>query len=250
MSSGNFGQLVGFIFWTEFAYLVFITYNSQNLRLNFDLFLPQNAKNLLRNSLKPTLARVKPRSWLFDLIIISFFYNIFVRLLMMQAFRLGQSVFMLTYAALIVVKVAWPYLSLLSDVLLDLTLAQLISICLYQRLSVQSLLSCMPVVLLMTVMPLLLDLKWKRVQGVRVKMVDLLGVHDVCLMVVVLQITVAVVFGLDMLTRDKGHLLNLVYLVWWTNQSLNNMMTDKTQSPAEIKKSTAITIILYLIHLR
>jgi hypothetical protein len=42
---------------------------------------------------------------------------------MMQAFRLGQSVFMLTYAAMIVVKVAWPYLSLLSDVLLDLTLA-------------------------------------------------------------------------------------------------------------------------------
>jgi hypothetical protein len=58
-------------------------------------------------------------------------------------------------------------------------------------------------------------------------MVDLLGVHDVCLMVVVLQITVAVIFGLDMLTRDKGHLLNLVYLAWWTNKSLNNMMTDK-----------------------
>jgi hypothetical protein len=45
-------------------------------------------------------------------------------------------------------------------------------------------------------------------------MIDLVGGHDVCLIVVGLQFTVAVIFGLDMLTRDKGHLLNLVYLAW------------------------------------
>ena len=45
-------------------------------------------------------------------------------------------------------------------------------------------------------------------------MIDLVADHDVCLIVMGLQITVAVLFGLDMLTRDKGQLLDLVSVVW------------------------------------
>ena len=114
-------------------------------------------------TIRPVVERKVPQSYLADLIMLGFAYNLIVSLTSLLLFRHGVLLFLTWYLLCHCVKLLIPYLSVLTEICIDTTLAQLCSIYLYNRWSIQSVLVCMPIILLMTNVGLAYDINLKLV---------------------------------------------------------------------------------------